>query len=218
MSDYNDLKKLEELRREGILTDEEFQDAKKRVLATPDSPVDWSSDPAMTHPSSRHDEVVPPLAGGRAAPRTDPDLDPLPTLPSLHGVKNFFGLPKKTFLAGLHLSQLLHLVWTPLGLMVPVVGWLLFKNRDADVDRHGRVLLNWLIPLIIAKFVFLFLKLFLIGYPLVWAINVVTMIIGGYAALKAYLGGTPKYPFSLLILKVKPPPALPDDLISRILP
>ena len=215
MSDYDDLKKLEELRREGILTDAEFQDAKKRVLATPDSPSAWSgSSPAPTS-ASRLDDRVPPLPGSRSTAPIEHNLEPLP---SLHGMKDFFGLPKKTFLASLHLSQLLHTLWTPLGLIVPVIGWVLFKNRDSDVDRHGRILLNWLIPVIAVKFVCLFLKIILIGYPLVWVINMATLVFAGYAALKSFLGATPRYPVSLRIFKVRPPPPLPDDLISRLLP
>lgn len=216
MSDYNDLKKLEELRREGILTDEEFQDAKRRVLETPDPPSAWSGSPPAAPASSQWNEPVPPLPDTRPRSRSEQDLEPLPTLPSLQGGKGFLGFPKKNFLAGLHISQLLHFVWPLLGLLVPVIGWVMYKDRDSDADRHGRIIMNWLIPVVIVKYVCSWVPF--LGGLAILVINIVTFIFAVYAALRAYMGGTPKYPFSLPIFKVKPEAPRPGNLISRFFP
>jgi uncharacterized Tic20 family protein len=49
----------------------------------------------------------------------------------------------------IHLSQLLALAVPLLGFIVPIVLWAIKKDDDPSRDRHGRIVINWIISVFI---------------------------------------------------------------------
>ena len=43
----------------------------------------------------------------------------------------------------MHASQLL--TWTGVGIVAPIVMWLLSKDESRDANRHGLVIVNWML-------------------------------------------------------------------------
>jgi len=108
-----------------------------------------------------------------------------------------------------------------LGIIAPVVLWVIGKDKSPQVDQHGKIVLNWLISLFIyamigvaiAVICFIFaiaiavstglplpLGMILLGPVclLVWILMAIFPIIG---AVKANEGTTWKYPLSIPFFK-----------------
>jgi uncharacterized Tic20 family protein len=49
----------------------------------------------------------------------------------------------------IHLSQLLAFVLPLLGFIVPIVLWVIKKDDDHSIDRHGKIVVNWIISVFI---------------------------------------------------------------------
>ena len=134
-----------------------------------------------------------------------------------------WGMNPDTYCLLLHLSQLLGMSALPiLGWAVPVVLWVLNKDKNEQIDQHGKHAMNWMISLIIyttaamalsaafAFFLFIImfctrLFLFPIGllvwspiFLLLWAAAFIFPII---AAVKAHKGIAWKYPLSITFFK-----------------
>lgn len=54
-----------------------------------------------------------------------------------------------TYCMLIHLSQLLAFVLPLLGFIVPIVLWAIKKDDDPSIDRHGRIVINWIISVFI---------------------------------------------------------------------
>ncbi len=120
---------------------------------------------------------------------------PFPTAPSKPMDENTWALM-------LHLSQLCGFLIPFAGLVVPIVLWQVKKDESAVIDRHGRIVANWMITALIAGIVFFLLSFLLIGIPLLFvlaALCVVFPIIGG---VKASNGEFWAYPMSFKFLPV----------------
>ena len=66
-----------------------------------------------------------------------------------NGTTEILGIPPNTYCMLLHLSQLLNFCFPPCGIIVPIVMWAIGKDKSAQVDQHGKIILNWLISLFI---------------------------------------------------------------------
>lgn len=101
----------------------------------------------------------------------------------------------------IHLSQLLGYVVVGLGFAVPIVLWQITKERDPVIDRHGRVVVNWMITELILGLLCIPLCFVLIGFPLLLlliALGIIYPIIG---AVKAANGEVWRYPGSIPFLR-----------------
>ncbi len=102
---------------------------------------------------------------------------------------------EKMWAIGAHLGPLL------LGVIAPLVVWLLHKDRSAFLDRHGKEALNFQITLLIAFVVSFVLWIVIIGILLtiaVWITGLVFMIL---ATIKAANFEDYRYPLSIRFLK-----------------
>ena len=117
-----------------------------------------------------------------------------------------------TFCMLLHLSQLLGCTAMPvLGWVAPIVLWVLGKDKNAQIDQHGRIVMNWIISCAIYGFLvgsflvvsvilcyiiigFFLLPVALILSLLLWILAIAFPIIG---AVKANEGETWKYPLCI---------------------
>lgn len=117
----------------------------------------------------------------------------------------FFGMNKNTYLMLMHLSQFMGFVIAGFGFIVPVVLWLIRKDADTDVDRHGKNIVNfiisWLIYYMVAALLTFTVIGAVIGIPLLVALGVCEIIFIIVASIKANQGEYWDYPFSLQLIK-----------------
>ncbi|MGI9239277.1 MAG: DUF4870 domain-containing protein [Verrucomicrobiales bacterium] len=97
----------------------------------------------------------------------------------------------------IHLSQFCGYVIPLAGLIVPIVLWQMKKDESDIIDRHGRIVVNWIITEIIFGILFALLCLVLIGIPLLFALCVVAIIFPIVGGLKANDGEVWRYPCSI---------------------
>ncbi len=100
-----------------------------------------------------------------------------------------WGIEKKQFLLFMHLGQFLNFFVPPAGTILPIVMWSQFKGQDADVDAHGKEVLNFFIS-------FFIYALFTCGIALI-----LQWIFGVIAAVKTYNGEEHSYPMTIKFIK-----------------
>lgn len=109
----------------------------------------------------------------------------------------------------IHLSQFCGYLLPFAGLVVPIILWVIKKDESAVLDRHGRIVINWIITECILSVVFGFLSMVLIGIPLLIALGAVSIIFPIIGAVKANGGEVWTYPCSFRFLSV------PSDAFSK---
>jgi uncharacterized Tic20 family protein len=101
----------------------------------------------------------------------------------------------------LHFGLLAGLVVPFAGLIVPIVVWMMNKERFPELRPHWVVVANWLISeaiYLVVGFILLFVLIGFIIVPVVGVLGIVFPIIGG---IKASEGTVWKYPLSIPFLK-----------------
>lgn len=106
-----------------------------------------------------------------------------------------FGVDEKTWCTLMHLSQLL--VVSGLGIVVPIVMWVLSKDQSDLARRHGNRMMNWLLSSLIYAAVAGVLFLVFIGIPLALLILVLDFVLPIIAAVKANGGEVWSYPLAI---------------------
>ncbi|MGV2334163.1 MAG UNVERIFIED_CONTAM: DUF4870 domain-containing protein [Planctomycetaceae bacterium] len=67
--------------------------------------------------------------------------------------------------------------WTGgLGVFVSVVMWLISREKSQMADRHGRVVVNWLLSEMVYSLISFFLTFLLIGIPMLWILAALSLI------------------------------------------
>ncbi|MFM7036133.1 MAG: DUF4870 domain-containing protein [Planctomycetaceae bacterium] len=148
----NELERLTELHREGALTADEFEAAKKKVLDSA-GPV-----------SGMADEI--------------------------------YGVSPKVWCTVMHMAAM---VWWMggLGVFTAVVMWLISREKSQMADRHGRVVVNWLLSEMVYSLISFFLTFLLIGIPMLWLLAAVSVIFPVIGAVRASEGRLWPYPLSI---------------------
>lgn len=100
-----------------------------------------------------------------------------------------------------------------IGLLAPLIIWLVFKDRGTKTNTEGKEALNWAITFVIAIFALVILGIIFGFIPVlnvIWAIlsifiwlaliavNIIFAIMGG---TKVNGGGSYRYPFALRFIK-----------------
>lgn len=114
---------------------------------------------------------------------------------------DLYGMSKSDYLMLLHLSQFASYIIPLLGIVLPFVLWATKREQDADVDAHGKVVLNWIITSYIYLFVGIMLVFVGIGIPLLILLGVLGLVYPIMGAMKAKNGEFWHYPFSIQIIK-----------------
>lgn len=112
--------------------------------------------------------------------------------------KPLFGMTEKTYLMLMHLSQFASWLIPFVGIIIPILMWTTNKDTNAEVDRHGKNILNFTISYAIYSVA---LFVIIIGIPLLillFAIYAVAVII---ATIKASEGEFWKYPLTIQFIK-----------------
>lgn len=147
----NELERLAELHNQGVLTDEEFEAAKKKVL------------------------------------------NPGPTNKADTGL--IFGVTPQNWTVLMHLSPLLW--WAGVGIAAPVVMWLISRDQSRLADRHGRVIVNWLLSFVVYLFVSAALAFIMIGIPIGIVLALMSLVFPVIGAVRASEGRLWPYPLSI---------------------
>jgi len=171
MNIADELQKLEELRRTGALSDDEFARAKASVLS-------GSAAPAPAAPAS-------PATSVTESPEAQAAAKDLRT---------------RQWAMFLHLSLLAGFLVPLAGLIVPVIIWQLKKEELPGIDAHGKVVVNWIISGLIYAVVCSLLILVLVGIPLLGALFLVGIVFPIIGAIKANEGVVWKYPLAITFL------------------
>jgi len=160
VSTADEIQKLHQLRQEGVLSDEEYEKAKRKVIEE------------GTSVGARIDQAV-----GNA-------------------IKD---VPQYCML--MHLSQLLGFVLPIIGLVVPILMWVLRKDDSSDVNRHGMNIVNWIISEVLYGVLCGILAMVIIGIPLAGALLVCSVAFPIIGAIKAKDGAIWTYPFTIPFFK-----------------
>ena len=101
-----------------------------------------------------------------------------------------------------HLSQLLTCVTGVGGLIVPLIIWLTQKDKIADMDLHGKSIINFQLSLIVWAVLSIPLIILLgLGVAMLILIGIVSVIFPVLNAIKASNGEDPFYRWSFTFIK-----------------
>ncbi len=115
--------------------------------------------------------------------------------------EEYWGMPLNTYCMMIHLSQLASIIMPGLGLILPIVLWAMNKDKNEEIDKHGKITINWIISLFIYSVVcgiLVFIFIGIIGLIVLAVLNFVFAII---AAIKANDNELWTYPLSIKFLK-----------------
>ena len=112
--------------------------------------------------------------------------------------KPLFGSTQNTYLMLMHLSQFASWLIPFVGIIIPILMWTTNKDNNAEVDRHGKNILNFNISYAIYSVALLVI---LIGIPLLIVLFGVFAVAIVIASLKANNGEYWEYPLSIKFIK-----------------
>ncbi len=110
------------------------------------------------------------------------------------------GMNEGTWCMLMHLSQLLN--YSALGLIAPIVMWLMSKDESQVARIHGVNMINWMISWAIYMVVSALASTVLIGIPFLIAFSLLGVIFPIVAAVKASNNQIWEYPMAINFLAV----------------
>jgi uncharacterized Tic20 family protein len=96
-----------------------------------------------------------------------------------------------------HLSQLLTFITGFGGFIVPLVIWLTQKDKIEQMDEQGKQILNFQLTMIIVSVISIPLCFILVGFLILGAVCLLTLIFPIINAIKANDGDLTHYPLSI---------------------
>lgn len=170
MSHYDELEKLYDLKDKGVLSQEEFEREKQRLLE--------GQEAASTPPP--------------------PEIpDSYAHAPRSASAKRPWGMEVRTYCMLLHLSQYASFALPLLGIVLPVVMWAANKDDFAEVDAHGRAVLNWIVSVLLYMLISFFLTFLIIGIIPLILFSFCALIFPIVGAVRANDGELWRYPMSI---------------------
>lgn len=101
----------------------------------------------------------------------------------------------------IHLSQFMTYLLPLGGIIVPLVLWQIKKDQSEIIDRHGKIVMNWILTELILAILCGLLFFVLIGIPLLFVVIAMGIIFPIIGAVKASTGEIWPYPFSIRFFK-----------------
>jgi uncharacterized protein len=101
----------------------------------------------------------------------------------------------------LHLSLLAGFIVPLAGLVTPIIIWQLKKNDLPGLDIHGKNVVNWIISDLIYIAIGYILCFALIGFPILIALGIVSIVFPIIGGIKANNGEVWKYPLTIRFVK-----------------
>jgi len=112
--------------------------------------------------------------------------------------KPLFGFEENTYLMLMHLTQFAGAIVPLAGFIVPILMWTTNKDTNANVDKHGKNILNAMISYAIYAVV---LCITVIGIPVAVVLGLLFAVFIVIATVKANNGEYWKYPFTIQFIK-----------------
>ena len=109
-----------------------------------------------------------------------------------------FGMTQNKCLMLMHLSQFASFFTMFVGVVVPIILWAINKDNSAEVDKHGKNILNLIVSYAIYAAV---LTITIIGIPLLLVLLLVLIVIVIKASIKASNGEYWEYPLTIKFFK-----------------
>ncbi|MFO0933009.1 MAG: DUF4870 domain-containing protein [Planctomycetota bacterium] len=203
----DDLARLGEMRRDGVLTDEEFARAKAALLT---APVDVSGPPpfpgAASGPATR--PAPPPLPRADGDDPSDGDDDggddadepPRRAERASRRDPDEQARAERQWAMYIHFSVLAGVVVPLAGFVLPIVLWQSKRHELPGVDAHGRAVTNWLISALIYGVGATILAFVVVGIPLLIALAVLCLVFPIVGGLRAGEGTLWRYPLTIPFL------------------
>ncbi|ABD79271.1 DUF4870 domain-containing protein [Saccharophagus degradans] len=113
-----------------------------------------------------------------------------------------WGMEENVFIMLMHLSQLTGFIIPFGGLILPIVMWATNKDQSENINKHGKVVLNWVISSTIYCVVAFMLIALVIGIPLLIGVCITSLVFIVIGAIKANNGELWPYPISIKFFKV----------------
>ncbi|MBU2986687.1 DUF4870 domain-containing protein [Saccharophagus degradans] len=113
-----------------------------------------------------------------------------------------WGMEENVFIMLMHLSQLTGFIIPFGGLILPIVMWATNKDQSENINKHGKVVLNWIISFNIYLVISLILIPLVIGIGLLIGICITSLVFIVIGAIKANNGELWPYPISIKIFKL----------------
>lgn len=100
-----------------------------------------------------------------------------------------------------HLSQLLTYITGFGGFVVPLIIWLMQRDKIEQMDKQGKQILNFQLTMILAALVSIPLMLILVGFVIAALVGLLSLIFPIVNAIKANNGEPTHYPLSIMFFK-----------------
>jgi uncharacterized Tic20 family protein len=101
----------------------------------------------------------------------------------------------------LHFSQLTNFLVPLAGIVLPILIWQIKKSDSAEIDAHGKNVVNWIISAFLYSVVCLLLFFVVVGLPLLIILGILAIVFPIIGGIKANNGQVWKYPLTITILK-----------------
>ena len=98
-------------------------------------------------------------------------------------------------------AMLCHLLAIFTCFIAPLIIWLIKKDEEPFVDKHGKEALNFQITIAIAGFASSLLTVICIGIPMLVAVSIANLVFCIIATVKANSGELYRYPVSIRFIK-----------------
>lgn len=110
-------------------------------------------------------------------------------------------LDSNTWGVFIHLSQFFAYIIPLAGIIAPLVLWQIKKDESEIIDRHGKIVINWLLTEFILLIIAIPLCFIFIGFPLIFLISAAGIVFPIIGAVKASNGEIWPYPCSIRFFK-----------------
>jgi uncharacterized Tic20 family protein len=102
----------------------------------------------------------------------------------------------------MHASQLL--TWTGVGIVAPIVMWLLSKDESRDANRHGLVIVNWMLSSLVYLVISGLACMIVIGIPMLFVLAGLNILFPVIGAIQASRGTLWRYPLTIHFFNPEP--------------
>lgn len=184
MSVEDELEKLKKLHDAGTITDEQYENAKAKLLA--EEPDARDIDRRDDRDEGREDDREERRPRRRRDDRLSPAQEERET---------------RQWALFLHLSMLAGHVVPGGGIVAPILIWQLKKDELPELDPHGKNAANWIISSIIYALICIPLIFVVVGIPMLIVLGALSVVFPIIAAVKANEGQVWRYPMTITFLK-----------------
>ena len=105
------------------------------------------------------------------------------------------GIDDRLYTIIMHLSQFVTAI------IIPLIMWILGKDRSSVIDQHGKNIINFWISYLIYFAIATILVVVLIGIPLLVVLGIVVFVSIVIATIKAANGEAWRYPFTIEFIR-----------------